>query len=108
MRYDYEATGSHIEYSDSWTRSEVARLFNLSNEEYLAHVRSKIMSVHLHAPGGEHITSPDMLNETALDRVDWPTYLWFVETPTAHVREMQRLGEAARRALYDGSERPNE
>ena len=96
-RYEYD-DGSFVEFSDKWTRGEVKSVFALSGAEYLELLQKKVAAIHLE--GDPDIDNPADLAEERLDAVDWQTYLWFADTPIAHVGEMQRLGEAKRRALF--------
>ena len=101
MRFEHDG-GSFVEFSERWTRKEVNRVFDKNDDDYLGLLRSKIEGIRL--DGETDITSADDLTEERLDDVDWIVYQWFIDTPGACVKELQRLGEASRRALWGISE----
>ena len=105
MRFEHDG-GSFVEYDDRWTRGEVNAVFDKKGTDFLELLREKIVSIQLN--GVQDITSADDLTEDRLDDVDWIVYQWFVDTPGAAVKEMQRLGEASRRALWGISEATTE
>lgn len=102
MRYlcDLEGfDGCFVEFSERWTRAEMRNVWNVEGSAYWQLVRGKVTAVKL----GD-VSSPEELTETALDEMDWLLFRWFSGAILKAITDLQSLGEAAGRLLFEPSE----
>jgi len=114
MRYDCDLPGhesNFVEVADSWSRAEMRRFRQLfgseseaDNDEYLALIRSKTVALRLSCVGADDIADPCELTDDRLDDIDQTVYLWFASVHPVAVREINRLGEASVRRLWQPAE----
>ena len=97
LRYELEETGDYIEFSPVWGRGEIRAFWANATprDDWLALVRSKIVSLHI----GE-LVGADQVTDAGLDTLEWGVFVWFQNACIAAVADVQQLGEAFGRRLW--------
>lgn len=123
MKYECDSPGlkdNFVEFSDSWSRAQTRATWTAwgdipegkvsdeeavaAEEELLATLRPKIISLHLACPDAEPITDPADLTPARTEQMDQRVYLWWVNVWLVHLRDLANLGNALGRRLFDTSE----
>jgi len=100
MRYDCEASGgTFVEFSDSWTRGEMKRFWELEGDGYWQLVLSKITNCQLAAADGVMLTKADLAIDR-LDDIDYVVWCWLTNIVIVAVSDVAKLGEAAAASLW--------
>ena len=106
MRYECDAfEGAFVEFTDSWTRGEIRRVWEETNaDDYWALVCSKITACHLPTVNGEPLADPRALDNDALDALDMRLFTWLSNVVYKAAQDVQQLGEPLAAALWNISE----
>lgn len=100
--------GNFIELSDVWTRGEMRRFWRKETNdedrrEWLSLLQGKITAIHLEAVNGDPITRADQYTDEELERIDNRLWLWVQSALLKAVMDVNDLGNALRRRLWDTS-----
>lgn len=96
-----DAPGSWVEFNDAWTRRELRDALSLTGVDFADLLRRKVLACHLVTVDGAAITAPDEITFEALDSIiDYTVYCWLIARLGTYVVEVQRLGEATQRRLW--------
>lgn len=104
MRFDCdlpEFPGAFVEFSEVWTRKELAEFLELAGDSYVAFWLRKIIALSLPLVDGGVIVDPAALTMEAYDNLDVRLVYWLAPLPAIVVTELGRLGEQTRRHVYD-------
>ena len=96
-----DAPGSWVEFTDAWTRRDLREAMTATGDEHAALLRRKVVACSLASVDDTPITHPDDLTAIVLDEcMDYTVYCWLVTRLQTWVGEVQRLGEATQRRLW--------
>lgn len=92
MRFDCPVHGfedNFVEITERWSRKDVRNFYELKGEEYLSHLRTKIVSINL----GSSVQSPEDFTSEKIEDVDMQVWKWFSTAVNLALDTLYSMGE---------------